>query len=216
MEIHLNTPLFFTKDDDLCDLFLEIISEQHGECCRKKFNSEYISSCFYEFTHGFVIFGESNKEDIGFTGHQFLLKAFVLFEYSREKVGLEGNIEGFIRGKVICCNKKSRGLGKNLLDQVKLFAINRNVKRWIIHSLAYNDLIAYYRRYGFSQDKVQSFTDGGLKTVLMKIYFGNDIDLYNYSLDDGTCFEDSDLYENSIPNDDERENIFTSLYGPGF
>jgi GNAT superfamily N-acetyltransferase len=215
MEIILNKPIFFMRDDAYSDMFCEIIEEQNGECCDNKIDEGYLSACYDTFTHGYMILSEPIVENQMFRGHQFFLKAFVLFEYKRERLNKSGIKQGIIRGKVICSSKQNRGLGKILLECVKEFARTHNVKRWIIHALAYNNLISYYRRFGFFQHRVDEFEDGSLKTVLMTMYLGQGIDFYNYDLDDGTCFEKPNLRKEFIPNDEENEDIFSSLYGDG-
>jgi hypothetical protein len=215
MNIQFNTPIFFTRDDIYSDLFCEMIDKQHGHCCDGYIDEGYISNCFDEFTHGYMILSESNQENKHFRGQQFFLRAFILFEYRREQVGRTPNIEGVIRGKVICCNPLNKGLGIILLNKVKEFALVRDVKRWIIFSLPYDTLIAYYKRYGFSQRKLIHYNNGNLKTVLMSIHFGYGIDLYDYDKNDGTCFEFPYLTENNIPNNEENENKFINLFADG-
>lgn len=213
MNVNLDVPIFFMRDDIYSDLFCEMIHEQHNECCNRNIDECYISTCFNEFTNGYMILGESSKETKNFRGYQFFIKAFVLFEYKREKVG--ANMEGIIRGKVICCNQLNKGLGWILLNKVKEFALVRGVKRWIIFALARDTLITYYERYGFNQRRLDRFSSGKLKTVLMSMNFCNGIDLYDYDKNDGSCFEIPNLDENSIPDDEEYENKFTDLFAEG-
>jgi len=215
MTIEFNKPIFFVRDDPYSDLFCEMIHAQHIQCCNKKIDEGYISNCFNDFTNGYMILDEPIPDDKNYRGHHFFLRAFVLFEYRKERIGFENNIERVIRGKVICSSPVNKGLGRILLDKVKEFAVVHNVKRWIINSLAKDTLIAYYERYGFTQRKLNMFSTGKLKTVLMSMHLGYGIDLYDYSKDDGTCFEYPYLTEDSIPSDEEFESKFTDLLGDG-
>lgn len=215
MNIEFNKPIFFTRGDNYSDLFCEMIYEQHNECCNGKINETYISNCFTNFTNGYMILEDGIPEDKNFRGRQFFLRAFILFEYKREQVGRTPNIEGVIRGKVICCNPVNKGLGWILLNKVKEFALLRSVKRWIIFALARDTLITYYERYGFTQRRLDRFDSGKLKTVLMSMNLVNGIDLYDYIKDDGTCFEFPNLSDDTIPSDEEFENKFTDLFSDG-
>ena len=186
-------------------MFCEIISEQHEDCCNKQIPDEYMSWCFSEFTHGYMILGESEEKN--FRGRQFFLKAFVLFEYRKYEQSRK-----MIRGKVICCNKINKGLGRKFLDCITHFALKHKVKRWIIYASAYEKLIAYYQGYGFEKHIESEVPDGRRKTILMLMYFGEDEDLYDYYEDDGSCFDNPNIDEENFSSSDECDRICQSLY----
>lgn len=88
----------------------------------------------------------------------YFLKGYVLFVYEP--------IACTIQGKILCSHKNYRGLGRELLDNVKQFALNNKVVKWRIFSLPYQRLRNYYESYGFKYlDTI--YRDGKAKVYKM-------------------------------------------------
>ena len=138
MQLQLNEVFHFDKSHELFySIIKKIISIQGALTCRDFFDHGYINHCLETFTDGFIIVGDkSNNHD------RYFLKGYVLFIYDFHS--------STIQGKIICANKNYRCLGRELLDNVKEFAINRKVTEWQIFSLPYERLKIYYESYGFT------------------------------------------------------------------
>ena len=210
MNLQLDVPIFFKKDDDYSDLFCGIIDAQNEECCTSKIDDGYMSRSLHEFTHGYIILGETEEENRRYRGYEYTLKAFVIFEYKNYK-----HLGGTIKGKAICCNPKNRGYGRILLDSIKNLACENDIRRWIIHALSFEKLILYYMGFGFEKYRKEDVPDGIRKTILMVMRFDNMEDLYDYdNSDDESCFEKPDLKEQHESEDsvEEYNSISDALY----
>lgn len=137
MEIELNTPIFFTKED----LFIcSLIKEQGHISCRENFSIEYIRYCLEKFDCGYVVIGE--KDNIRkCKKEKYVIKGYILF--------IHDVYNYTIMGKIFCVREGYKGLGVEILNCVKQYAEENNVTLWKIQSLPFEKLINYYKNYGF-------------------------------------------------------------------
>ena len=187
--------VFFTKNDDISDEIDNIIVAQNSSCCsrpdnRIRIEEDFIVNEIDSYTNGFVILGPGDPKDKGFQGLSHHLRAFTIFKYKCE-LRENGLYDGTLRGIAICCNKDHKGCGRRLLERTKKIAKKNNVTRWIINSLPESGLVEYYEKVGFVRIGEKSTKEGVVKTVTMKMFFGEGEDDYDYSseVDENTCFE---------------------------
>lgn len=164
MSLTTNEFIFFDKTDPYYDLVKRIILEQHSITCRGAFDKSYILHCFETFNVGIIYV--TNKAQIGKKKRSktdnYHLKGFVMFVHD--------TLACFIQGKILCSGYNSKGFGKNLLERVKIFAIDNKVNKWQIFSLAERKLRLYYETFGFSYEDT-IYRDGKEKVYQMSIKF---------------------------------------------
>jgi N-acetylglutamate synthase-like GNAT family acetyltransferase len=194
-EFPIDEIIFFTKNDDISDEIDNIIVAQNSSCCsrpnnRIEIDEDYIINELDNYTNGLVILGNGKIEDKDKRGFSKHMRAFTIFKYKCE-IRDNGLFEGILRGIAICCDKDYKGYGKQLLERTKIIVTQNNIKRWIINSLPEPGLIEYYKKNGFIQVGEKSTKKGIVKTITMKIFFGEGEDDYNYLLevDEDVCFE---------------------------
>lgn len=193
-EFPIDEIIFFTKNDNISNEIDNIIVAQNLECCKRSdkkigIESDYIINNIDDYTNGLVILGPGIPKEQNKRGLSHHLKAFTIFKYRSEN----GSYEGVLRGIAICCDENNKGCGRRLIERTKILAKHNNVKRWIINSLPDADLVKYYEKVGFTRVGQKATKSGIVKTITMKIFFGEGEDNYNYSLevDDDVCFEKS-------------------------
>lgn len=164
MVLTCNEFVHFTQYHEEFPLIRDIILNQHSITCGDSFNNEYVSHCLRVFTHGIIYF--TNKAQIGkrikSKTDKYYLKGFTIFIYDP--------LSFSIQGKILCSDENSKGFGKKLMEKVKEFAIENEVNRWRIYSLAEERLKRYYETFGFYYEDT-IYRDGKAKVYEMVIKF---------------------------------------------